>query len=246
GQGQRLRVRGLADPSGDPVSSRLVLELTSGAPLPHYRAAVEVLSEADRPFTESVRYDAGDLGSPPDQEIYDGHVLFHGPAFHAITALEGISATGAAAVVRGVRELEWPGEGWLTDPAAVDAGLQLALKWAEYAHDGAFLPMGAVEVRTTGRGPVGEGARCVVLARGAARDLDVSCDVALLGPDGSAHTELLGVTLVRRPDSPTRDPAPAEAPDSAQVTTASRSGSAAGGDRSVRTRPAPAGTPGRR
>ncbi|WP_328840640.1 SDR family NAD(P)-dependent oxidoreductase [Streptomyces europaeiscabiei] len=246
GQGERLRVRGLADPSGDPVSSRLVLELTSGAPLPHYRAAVEVLTEADRPFTESVRYDAGDLGSPPDQKIYDGHVLFHGPAFHAITALEGISATGAAALVRGVRELEWPGEGWHTDPAAVDAGLQLALKWAEYAHDGAFLPMGAVEVRTTGRGPVGEGARCVVLARGATRDLDVSCDVVLLGPDGSVHTELLGVTLVRRPDSPTRAPAPAEAPDSAQVTTASRSGSAAGGDRSVRTRPAPAGTPGRR
>ncbi|ELP66539.1 type I polyketide synthase [Streptomyces turgidiscabies] len=249
-QGRRLRVRSLAAPADDPATSRLVLELTSGASSPHYRAAVEVLTEADRPLTGSVRYDARDLGSPPDQEIYDGHVLFHGPAFHAITALEGVSGTGAAALVRGVRELDWPGAGWHTDPAAIDGGLQLALKWAEYAHDGAFLPMGAVEVRTTGRGPVGEGARCVVLARGAARDLDVSCDVALLEPDGSVHTELLGVTLVRRPDTGKVSPGRASAPDSAsdaqQVAAASRAASASGGDRSVHTLPAPAGTPGRR
>ena len=236
--GVRLRVRGLADPSGGPVPSRLVLELTSGAPLPHYRATVEVMTEDSRPFTERIRHAVGEFGSPPDQEIYDGHVLFHGPAFHAITALEGVSRTGAAARVRGVQELEWPGEGWHTDPAAVDAGLQLALKWAEYTHDGAFLPMGAVEVRTTGRGPVGEGARCLVLARGGARDLDVSCDVALLGPDGSVHTEVLGVTLVRRPDSP--------APDSVRATTAADAGSAPNGERSERMVPAPAGTAGRR
>ncbi|MDX3745011.1 SDR family NAD(P)-dependent oxidoreductase [Streptomyces sp. AK08-02] len=253
-RGQRLRVRGrpapIADTTGDPATPRLVLELTSGSPLPHYRVAVEVLTEADRPLTRSARYDVGDLDSPPDREIYDGHVLFHGPAFHAITDLEGLSATGAAALVRGVRELAWPGEGWHTDPAAVDAGLQLALKWAEYAHDGAFLPMGAVELRTTGRGPAGEGARCVVLARGAARDLDVSCDVALLESDGSVHTELLGVTLVRRPDtanvSRARASAPASASDAPQVAAASRPDSASGGDRSVRTLPAPAGTPGRR
>lgn len=198
GRGHRLAVRGSAEPDG---ASGLLLELTNGSPRPNYRATVEAVTEG-RPVTGRARLAPAYLETPPTQEIYDGKVLFHGPAFQSITSVEGISAAGAEARVRGVRALDWPGGGWHSDPAAVDAGLQVALKWAEHAHGAAFLPMGAAEVRTPGRGPVGDGARCVVVARDGSGELDVTCDIALLEQDGTVHSELLDVTLVRRPDTP--------------------------------------------
>ncbi|MER6564051.1 polyketide synthase dehydratase domain-containing protein, partial [Streptomyces sp. NPDC001027] len=86
------------------------------------------------------------------------------------------------------------------DPAAVDAGLQLALLWAEEACGGAFLPMGAEEVRVHVCGPSKEPASCVVLAR-EADPLRPLCDLALLDREGTPLVELLGLSLVRRPDT---------------------------------------------
>ncbi|QFQ95103.1 SDR family NAD(P)-dependent oxidoreductase [Streptomyces phaeolivaceus] len=183
----------------------LVLELSDGSPRPAYRATVDVLT--DRPLPGRTRRTPGHLDPPPAEEgheVYDGGVLFHGPAFHAITSVEGISATGAEARVRGVRDLDWPGAHWHSDPAALDAGLQLALKWAEHAYGAAFLPMGAREIRTPGHGPIGAGATCVVAVGEGSGELDVTCDIALLEEDGTVHSELLDVTLVRRPDTAAR------------------------------------------
>ncbi|MCX4903171.1 type I polyketide synthase [Streptomyces sp. NBC_00878] len=208
-RGDRLMVRGLQRP--DEGKSLLRLELTGSSSQPHYRTTVEAL--AAPPVPSRAWQAPVDIGGRPTAEIYDGHVLFHGPAFQSMTSLEGISAAGAEAGVTGVRTLGWPGRAWQQDPAALDAGLQLALKWAEHARGAAFLPMGAAEIRTEARGPVAEDARCLVLARESAGEFEASCDIVLLEPDGSVHSELLGVALVQRPDtSAAHGPAPTRTP----------------------------------
>jgi hypothetical protein len=130
-------------------------------------------------------------GRPIDP--YAGTVLFHGPAFHCL-----VEVAGATAVARGVREVGWPEEAWHTDPAAVDAALQLALLWAADRFGAAFLPMGVEEVRLHGHGPVSGRARCVVLPREDDPQRPL-CDLAVLDGDGRPRAELLGVSLVRRP-----------------------------------------------
>jgi hypothetical protein len=129
-------------------------------------------------------------------------VLFHGPAFHSLTEVPTVGPDGAVAHVRGAQALGWPpADGRCTDPAAVDAGLQLALLWAEEACDGAFLPMGAEEVRVHACDTSKEPASCVVLAR-ETDPLRPVCDLALLDGEGTPLVELLGLSLVRRPDTP--------------------------------------------
>lgn len=200
--GQDLLVRGCADALAG--ASVLRLDLASTAWGRHYSATVgtdsHTFAPARRWLPPAVR------GAPPhSREVYGGRVLFHGPAFQAIEEVEALSAEGASATVGGVQALGWPGRVWNTDPAAIDAGLQLALLWAaersqrpRQAQD-AFLPMSVAEVRVVPHGPVGPGARCVVLA-GESDALSATCDVALLAANGSPLAELLGVSLVRRPD----------------------------------------------
>jgi hypothetical protein len=52
-------------------------------------------------------------------------------------------------------------------------------------------------VHRPGLGP--SSLRCVVRA-GAARQLEATCDIVLLDSDGGVRAELLGVTVVLRPD----------------------------------------------
>ncbi|WP_329222657.1 SDR family NAD(P)-dependent oxidoreductase [Streptomyces sp. NBC_01485] len=139
-------------------------------------------------------------GGHPRAHVYGDGVLFHGPAFHSLEEVSAVGADGAEARVRGVRALGWASaRGWHTDPAAVDAGLQLALLWAEEALGAAFLPMGVSEVRVHAHGPLDRTARCVLLAR-ETDPLRPVCDLALLDGDGAPLVELFGVSLVRRPD----------------------------------------------
>ncbi|MGW1108984.1 SDR family NAD(P)-dependent oxidoreductase [Streptomyces sp. NPDC002540] len=188
GAGHELTVG--ATPDGD------VLDLTlDGDRWTHYRARTGASPVPPTP--------ARDWSTPPDvrplSDVYDGSVLFHGPAFHV---LEEVSAgpRGAVALVRGVRALGWPAAGARhTDPAAVDAGLQVAVLWAKETFGAAFLPMGAGEARVHAYGPVGPRTRCVVLAHAGDTTLP-SCDVALLDEHGTPLVELMGVSLVRRPD----------------------------------------------
>ncbi len=65
--------------------------------------------------------------------------------------------------------------------------------------------MSIAEVRVLPHGPVGPGARCVVRAGGWDR-LSATCDVALLDADSTPLVELLGVSLVRRPEELTSGP----------------------------------------
>ena len=87
--------------------------------------------------------------------MYDGDLLFHGPAFQMIRDIEGISEHGIVAELAGVHGLELaseqaviPSELWSTDPLIFDGGLQLALLWCKRVLGGASLPTGIEEIRT--------------------------------------------------------------------------------------------------
>ncbi len=129
---------------------------------------------------------------------YDSDALFHGPLFRSLKAVDGISAQGADGTVAGVRERGWPGRYAHTDPAAVDAALQLGVLWAERVLQVATLPMAVGFIRLRTSGALTQPVRCVVRGRHIGSD-HVVCDIALLDPGGRARMELLGVSLVRRP-----------------------------------------------
>jgi NADP-dependent 3-hydroxy acid dehydrogenase YdfG len=193
GSGHLVTVRATRESAADPA---LCLTLENGART-HYRATAD--TGPDRP--QPARNWHLPAGRSARARVYGEGVLFHGPAFHGLTEVT-VGADGAAARVRGMRALDWPpADGRHTDPAAVDAGLQLALLWAEEACGAAFLPMGAGEVRVHAYGPLTEPASGVVLAR-EVDPLRPVCDLALLDGDGTPLVELLGVSLVRRPDTP--------------------------------------------
>ncbi|MCK9931889.1 SDR family oxidoreductase [Frankia sp. Mgl5] len=134
--------------------------------------------------------------------IYGQGALFHGPRFHAITWLMGMSPDGAEGTVVGVDELAWGGDGWYFDVAALDGGMQLAGLWAWRALGGA-IPIAVRECRIHRPGLLREPARGVVHARGI-DGVHTHCDVAVLDGDGAPRIELLGVELVLRPDRMSR------------------------------------------
>ncbi|MEU2023670.1 SDR family NAD(P)-dependent oxidoreductase [Streptomyces sp. NPDC016469] len=129
---------------------------------------------------------------------YEGTALFHGPRFHTLRAVRGVSEDGAEALVAGLHGLDWAGAHWALDAAAVDGALQLALLWAEVALGAETLPMAVAECRVHRRGPVDGDVRCVVRGR-KAHATGARCDAALIDADGGVLLELTGVELVRRP-----------------------------------------------
>ncbi|MEV0466563.1 SDR family oxidoreductase [Nocardia tengchongensis] len=169
------------------------LQLMTDGPAPHYRAKAAIVGTAGRWDSPA---GLQPLGKPA---VYDGRLLFHGPAFQALDGLVEVARAGAAAQVRGAIALGWPAASWTTDPVAVDGALQLTALWAERVLGGATLPMRMDEFRWHRLGPASEPMRCVVQGRHGTDDIAV-CDVALLEPDGAVRAELFGVTLVKRPD----------------------------------------------
>ncbi|MFE6773578.1 SDR family NAD(P)-dependent oxidoreductase [Streptomyces fimicarius] len=194
GAGHRLTVLGGGGAPGSP--SGLEAELRGEVGPAHFRAVLDTGSEEP----DAAAWDTPDGLKPLDRtDPYDGDVLFHGPRFHALRTVRGVSEHGAEATVAGLRALGWEASGHgPLDPAAVDGALQLALLWGEKVLGAATLPMAVAECRVHRRGPVDGAVRCVVRGR-KAHDTGARCDAALIDADGSVRLELLGVELVRRP-----------------------------------------------
>ncbi|MFF1956879.1 SDR family NAD(P)-dependent oxidoreductase [Streptomyces sp. NPDC058220] len=193
GTGHRLTVHGSRGAAGS--STGLEAELRGENGVAHFRAVLDTGAEERDPAT----WDSPDGLKPLDRtELYDGESLFHGPRFHSVRSLHGVSEHGAEAIVAGVRALEWSGERWPLDPAALDGALQLALVWAQEVLDAATLPMAVAECRVYRRGPVDGTVRCVLRGR-KVHSTGARCDAALIDADGAVRLELLGVELVRRP-----------------------------------------------
>ncbi|MEU9408886.1 SDR family NAD(P)-dependent oxidoreductase [Streptomyces sp. NPDC048281] len=173
------------------------VQLSGAGGRPHYRAA---FAPSGGPAVSQAWSVPVGL-SEPDRVIYDGHLLFHGPAFRALTAMDGIGMAGAVGTLRGVTELGWPEEARHTDPAAVDGCMQLAAAWGAHVLDvRATLPMGVGAFRVFVPGPV-RGAATAVVRAGRAVGSEAYCSVQALDSDGRPLFELADVRLLTRPDA---------------------------------------------
>jgi hypothetical protein len=123
-------------------------------------------------------------------EVY-GRFLFHGPGFQVIRHVVGADNAGMEATLSGTHDMNWPTNGWLTDLAAFDGGLQLALLWNRLHTDAASLPTAIGAFRAYGApapGPV----RCVLTGRRLAGRA-VASDLAFVDASGTVFAALDGV-----------------------------------------------------
>ncbi len=163
----------------------------------HYVAKVEMEPGLSHPTSESPAI--GQL--KPWSDIVYGDVLFHGPMFHAIKGLEGESERGIAGTLIGRHELGWSDEGlWITDPALLDGGLQLAVLWTKHALGGASLPtsIGAYvpHAKAASKGPF----RAIAQGRTKNRDQAVF-DIVFADPKGAPVARLEAVEISVLPGS---------------------------------------------
>jgi hypothetical protein len=193
-----LRVlRGIELPDLATGGHRFTIEATPADELrvgDHYRAR---LAAPQRPQTWIT---PASLEPFAGASVYESAALFHGPRFQVLRRVDGLSRHGAEAQVAGVRAAGWPeaASRW-TDPAAVDGALQAAVLWARHVIGAPTLPMSVDAVRVHRPGPAPATLRCLVRAAAVATD-EARCDIALFDEDGEVRTELLGVSLIRRPD----------------------------------------------
>jgi acyl transferase domain-containing protein len=149
--------------------------------------------------------------APWSGAIYDGEVLFHGPAFQVIRSVDGISDSGLTATLEGVGARDWVGS-WQLDPALLDGGLQAAVLWAQRKLGAGSLPTAISSLHVYHPGPATGIVRCVLVGREASQKRAVA-DAAFLASNGSVVAELRGIevhALVRdeHPASPPETPPP--------------------------------------
>jgi len=133
-----------------------------------------------------------------DAPLYDGVVLFHGPAFQALRALEA-GEDGMSADLVGLRALGWQEEPWQTDPAAIDGMFQLGTKWSEKLLGGAVLPMAFGAFHLLEPGAAAEPLRATARTR-TLHNARVVCDIALATRSGRLVAVLSAAEFVLRPD----------------------------------------------
>jgi hypothetical protein len=145
--------------------------------------------------------------APWSGAIYDGEVLFHGPAFQVIRSVDGIADSGLTATLEGVGARDWVGS-WQLDPALLDGGLQAAVLWAQRKLGAESLPTAISSLHIYHPGPVTGPIHCVLAGREASHKRALS-DVAFLSSNGSVVAELRGIEVHALP----RDERPAGPPD---------------------------------
>lgn len=193
--GHRFTLVGSAKAGG---GDELVIELRGKDNGLHFSATVDVSEGARRP---AERPASPKLGAWTREAVYDGHLLFHGPAFQVIQSIDGVSREGLTGTLTGTLERGWSPEPWRIDPAALDGALQFALLWSREVLGGASLPM-AVGAFESYADSLPEGAiRCVVLGR-EAHDSRAVCDVLLEDMSGRPLAALRGVETILRPGEP--------------------------------------------
>jgi hypothetical protein len=187
GTGHLLTITGTRDASGD-----VIAEVRDDTGRARYLARITAHPAAGKPPPAPQELRPAAPGSH-----YDGGTLFHGRRFQALAKVTGVGLRGARGTVAGLKALDWPGDGWQADPAALDGALQLALVWADRALGGSALPMAAGEVRVHYRGPLPGQADCAVLAVPSAGE-HAQCHVTLTR-DGEVLAEFRDLELVPRP-----------------------------------------------
>lgn len=101
---------------------------------PHYRARATFGDGHNKVPPPSLQL------QPFDGQAYEGEALFHGEQFQVIDKVLGVGDDGMAAHLHGSGAMNWSGGPWLTEPAAFDGALQLAIFWASLQLGGQSLP----------------------------------------------------------------------------------------------------------
>ncbi|OMC16264.1 hypothetical protein A5735_08840 [Mycolicibacter heraklionensis] len=166
----------LADIEDSTVYYSARVEMRSGAP---------AVVSAPAPAPASRRIDR--------ETCYTGGALFHGAAFRVLDAVD-CAETAATAYLSGLTSVGWTGEGWATDPAAVDGCLQAALVWSYELLGRNVLPLRVGEIVRYRSGALGTGLRCV-LSGGEAKTSRAVCDLDLIDADNQLVISLKRLEL---------------------------------------------------
>lgn len=198
------------NPEGSPRELRLELYDAGGKPC---HAAVASMTRrggtvATSPETARLirAAQSARLRPWPFSSIY-GQMLGHGPECQVIREIRGVSDDGMEAVVAGVVEMGWI-DGWHTDVAALDGGLQLATLWFQYQLGGAR-PRGAAAVTAVGSyhrhfNGLAEGPIRALLRGRNDGFRSVACNVVFVNENGTLLAELRDVEALacERPAEP--------------------------------------------
>jgi NAD(P)-dependent dehydrogenase (short-subunit alcohol dehydrogenase family) len=145
-EGKRFRIVGRELRRGEDVHLEMELQGLRGAR--HYTAVVEMAAAHREPDPVlAPPRGRGEAWPWTVAEAYAGP-LFHGPAFQVLRSLERLTPQGGSAILGNTEDVCWGDGPWLTDPAALDGGLQLTLLWALHhtghkslpTRVGAFIP----------------------------------------------------------------------------------------------------------
>ena len=161
GRGARLVVEAQATaPAG--ATTTVELKLLDDQGKPRYAAVVDMGAAPAAPPASLPRAPEGAGPWPLSVEQAYSTVLFHRGPFAAIQSLGVVSGGGATAQLTGLRALGWPGADWITDVAATDGGMQLAVLWGSHVLGRLPLPTSIGAFHLYRRGPVEPPVQCVL------------------------------------------------------------------------------------
>jgi NAD(P)-dependent dehydrogenase (short-subunit alcohol dehydrogenase family)/acyl carrier protein len=183
----------------------LSLELADREGGIYYRCTAELVSQRGLPQARCDEIGGLALEAWGDDILYDGALLFHGPAFQTIQNIGGLSEHGIVAELSGIDEHAWASSGaaanqkWSTDPLVLDGGLQLALLWCKRVLGGASLPTSIGEIRTWAEAPFAGPIQCTLMGREWKGSRSVS-DLVFHDATGKLLVEFVGVETHLLPD----------------------------------------------
>jgi hypothetical protein len=165
-----------------------MFELISPDGTRHYEASLHPALDTPAPSI-----DLGPLSAAPwsEREIY-GNLLFHGPEFHLIRDIEGVSERGIAGTLRPRNGERWRHGQSGYDPGMLDGGLQLARLWGFLKLNQATLPMriGSISIlRDSGAAPID----CRVSASAGANR--IVCDISFFSLQKELLAQMTGVEM---------------------------------------------------
>jgi len=163
------------------VPVELASQGTNGRTILHARAEI-VLANKHPEGIRSITEIPNTAYAPHDGVIYNRERLFHGPDLHGIEQVDGCSAKGIAATVKGApAPAKWIRRplrsAWLTDPLVIDSAFQMMILWSFERFGSGSLPCFAGRYRQFQESFPHEGVQIVIRVtaenpRGASADME--------------------------------------------------------------------------
>lgn len=194
---EELALRILAAPAGDGAVD--VALTAGGAQRPSYQATVELATALDgAPADAPAPLDGL---APFPMTVADAYrdLLFHGPLFQGIEAIDGIGPQGTVARLRASSPTDClagvdANARWILDPVLVDCALQMQVLWARVQWDITPLPASLVVLRRHAPAPApGEPVRHELRLHPTSRPPMCTADHHLYGADGTLIATLTGM-----------------------------------------------------